>query len=211
MLQYDPRVGNYRKNGKLVSRSEVRKLVQLEQKNLLLELQREVRRYQLNSINLSQFQLNANRLLKESNLRMGLLAIGGKNRLQGDFKNQWLGLLGNGIKEAYKSIQTSIQRILRGDLNIAQLNNRMRYLANGVLINFYTAEKAARVNEGFNFGWRSLDPGAASCEKCPLYETGGWVNLEDIVTPGSDCPCGGNCKCILRYKKDYREQDRADN
>jgi len=150
-------------------------------------------------ISLMQLQINSVQLLKAHNIQMALFATGGINQVVS--KPSFYGTIGYRLRELYGLLQSRIVAIAEGRLSPKMLQFRMRQLARYSLVTYNASEKNARLREGFNQGWRSLDPGAKHCNECPNFETPGWVELSDITPAGSNCPCGGFCKCQVRYRR----------
>lgn len=200
MITYDKRIGGFRGDkGRIVSREKVRGIVQSEILRTEGEINKLTNLYIQKKISLIDLQVRSVQLLKTHNIQMGLLAVGGINQVSNKFS--FYGTIGYRLRELYGNLQQRIVAIAEGNISPKMLQFRMRQLARYSLVTYGAVEKNARVNEGFNQGLRSLDPGAKHCRQCPNFETPGWVPIVDIVTPGVDCPCGGFCKCTVRYRR----------
>ncbi|MGL5065324.1 MAG: hypothetical protein ACRC62_35585, partial [Microcoleus sp.] len=93
-----------------------------------------------------------------------------------------------------KSIENS-------ELSEAQIRMRLdQYMKSGKTT-FYNIELKSRIADGFQRGKRLLDRQAKHCPACINHEKREWVNLSDIVAPGTNCQCRSNCRCKLKYSR----------
>jgi hypothetical protein len=201
MVTYDPRVGNYRgEKGRLVSRASIQILVREDAKRKSLEYEKLANQLLKNKLTVDQFQTKLITSAKGATIYQGLFAIGGKDvydqSLRKDqFKSIWQSVLNDQIK----SLDKYTQAFLNGSISSKQFVHRIKRISDRHITAFYASEKEARKEEGFTQAWRSLNPTVEHCGFCPGYATGGWINLSDVISPGSNCPC--SCKCTIRYKK----------
>lgn len=77
---------------------------------------------------------------------------------------------------------------------------RSRLYAQSVRQQYFTSLNIQRAADGY-LGRRYLDPRAEHCPQCPLYVTPGFTSIGSIVGIGEACQCGGNCRCVIIYRK----------
>lgn len=208
-IQYDPRLGAYRGDkGRIIPKSQIERLLRDEQRSLNNDLQRLYRNYQGRGLTILQLQQRSAELIRAKSIELGLLAVGGKAQLnEASYKQQIYGQIGRNVRNGLEALQRNIVAIANGEISPRMAAFRFKQIAASAAIGHYAIEKTAREHEGFNFGARSLEPGAKHCKSCPSYSTDGlFVPIEQIITPGRLCECGGFCKCRVKYKKDYRDQ-----
>jgi flagellar biosynthesis/type III secretory pathway chaperone len=199
MITYDKRAGQFRgSDGKFVKRASVLREIELSKKSLRERLDFLTQQLVNRKISLSEWQNRSMDVIKYANLRMMALASGGKRNLT----NAHYGRLGAKLKPEWQRLKTFAEEIRSGNLTEKQIIARSRLYAQSASTAFYNAELLSKGLEGFKYAKRWLDVGAKHCTQCPNYSTNGlWVSLEQVILPGHECNCRGNCKCQISYKK----------
>lgn len=196
-ITYDRRAGQFRGNdGRFVAKAEILRLVDGEAARLEVRLQGHARLLTSNRITVSEFQTRMAEDIKLSHLRMASFGAGGEKQLT----PRQFGLVGAELKKQYKFLGNFGQDIAAGRLSEKQILARAKLYGRSPAISFYNSERVARVENGFNQAKRLLDPQAAHCAECITYATG-WTDAREVVPPGTNCSCGGRCKCRLLYRR----------
>lgn len=195
-VEYDARVGQYRRNGRFVPRAEVLKELDREVARTEVRLQGVTRKLIAEKIDLPTWQTEFAQEMKRSHVRSALFAAGGKDGMSA----KSYGLLGANLKEQYrKHLDGFAHDLADGKLTAKQALNRSEMYGRSLRQTFFKVEAVTREAEGFLLAKRELDPQAQHCEACIGYATGGWVNISDIVPPGTACQCRGRCRCRIVY------------
>jgi hypothetical protein len=197
-VSYDPRVGQYRRNGKFVSRADVLKALDGEVARTEVRLQAITRKLIAEKIDLPTWETEFAQELKRAHIRSGLFAAGGKDGMT----PAAYGHLGANLKEQYrKHLDRFAHDLADGKLTEKQALIRSKMYGQSVRQTFFKVEAATRETEGFQLAKRELDPQAQHCSSCLQYATNGWTNIADIVPPGTNCQCRGRCRCRIVYWK----------
>lgn len=206
-IGFNKKAGRYidTENNVFVSRASVLDALNTDVQNLSTKLERLQGRLAAGDISLTDFSRLARAEMKPVITRGAALGAGGMDQLQG----RQLGTLGAQAKQAYGSLNKLTKQLANGELTLGQAMDRTRKLSNHALQAFHRAEQISRAEAGFNLGNRALAPGFKHCPSCPAHETGGWVPIQDIIPIGSACECGGNCKCVIRYRREILSDNRG--
>ncbi len=146
-------------------------------------------------ITLQDFQTNMISQLKESHIRMGLLASGGKDGIS---NNGYLGIART-LKQQYKYLNGFAKAISNGELSEKQIIARAGMYARSFLTSYSQAELISRKENGVQYAKRLLDAQADHCDDCIRHERRDWTPIEDIVPRGTNCRCHHNCKCNVVF------------
>lgn len=207
-LSYDRRLGQYRGDkGRIVNRTTVQKELKTFVQKTTREIELLTNKFNRGKISLEYLQISVAQILKDSTINLSLFAIGGKAQLDQFYnKNSFYGKIGNELKKQFESLQKQVLKIESGSYQgkPALLAYRMRQISKLPLVAYYQVEKYSKIEEGYNLAKRLLDPGANHCTKCPLYFTENYIPIAEIVPVGTECYCGGDCKCKVSYLKDFR-------
>lgn len=198
-LKYDQRAGQYRnlETGRFVSRQGVLSEVGKEGDRLKFRLAGHARVLVSGKIDLREFQIRIADDLKASSIRMTGLASGGVKRIQ---RNQYLSI-GRELQDQYRRLAKFGRDIADGKLTEKQIIQRARLYSNASTKVFFDAEKFVKSQTGFNAAKRDLDPQAQHCPSCLSYSTNGrFLPVNQVVAPGANCECRGNCRCRITYR-----------
>ncbi|NEP61457.1 MAG: hypothetical protein F6K31_31650 [Symploca sp. SIO2G7] len=197
-VNYDSRAGQYRRNGRFVSRATVLKEVDKEVARTEVRLQAITRKLIAKKVDLPTWEEEFAIALKEAHIRSALFAAGGKDEM---FPRAY-GHLGANLRTQYRShLDKFAHSLANGDMTAKQALNRSKLYGQSVRQTFFDVERVTREKEGFTLGKRSLDPQAQHCPSCLRYVTDGWVGISDIVAPGTACECRGRCRCRVVYAR----------
>lgn len=197
-IEYDQRTGQYRgSDGRFVGRSRVESLVQGELSRNQ-DLMRDLTTKLIGSdLSLPDWQKAIANQLKDSHIRMGLLASGGKNAITPD----GLESITDSLNTQYQYFNDFSAAIEKGDLSDAQIMARIGQYARSSKTTFYKLELEARLDNGFKRGKRLLDAQSNHCAACIEHQRPEWVDLSDIIAPGLNCDCRMNCRCRVMYSR----------
>lgn len=198
-IRYDPNSGQYRNlsSGRFVGRSQVLKLLDQEVGRTEARLAAHTRLLTQGTINLPEWQIRMAQTLKESHLRMGMFAAGGKERMNPSLT----GATGVQLRKQYQYLDRFAHDIAAGRLTPQQAIARSRLYGKSIKLTFFRVEKLSRKSEGFMVGKRLLDPQAKHCRSCIRHHRPDWVEIDQIVSPGTSCECQNNCRCQVLYAK----------
>jgi len=202
MVVYDSRTGQYRdNNGQFVSRTKLIELIDGEQARLKTILERNAEKYINGQLDLDQWQQKHIQEMKLSSLRMTLLGAGGKDNVTPSH----YGSLGVGIKPEWQNLDNFAMDLIDNKLSPKQIKYRAGLYSQVTSKAFYRSEAITKAKEGFNLAKRFLDPQARHCPECLSYQRSQWTPISEIVPPGTNCSCRGNCRCAIMFKKDYTQ------
>jgi hypothetical protein len=63
------------------------------------------------------------------------------------------------------------------------------------------AQYQQKIDLGFRYVWRRLNPRSEHCKHCPGYATKGYVPIRSVIVPGFRCQCRSRCNCRLIFKR----------
>jgi hypothetical protein len=197
-VSYDKTTGQFRDKGKAVPQSDLDLAIAGEALRLKTELRIKAVALTQGRITFEQWQESTAKGLKDSHIRMAVIASGGKANT---VANSYL-IAGRNLKSEYENLRGFAQDIKEGNLSKAQIVARAQLYSNSIYRTYYETYHFQKVErEGFTLTKRDLDPFAKHCPDCPGHATGGKFRPADQVTPkGVDCACRGNCRCRLTYK-----------
>ena len=197
-IEYDRRSGQYRgPDGRYIGRSRIDALIQNDLAQVQASMRDLTSKLIEDSIDLGTWQQSMADLIKDSHLRMGLLASGGINAVS----SVEYGAIGYEIKKQYQYLEIFSSSIRNGELSIEQVLARVNQYARSGRATFYNLEVRTRKENGFKKGKRLLDAQANHCSKCIAHQRTTWVDLSDIIAPGTNCYCRVNCRCRLEYAR----------
>jgi len=195
---YRPNTGQYHniKSGKFLSRADVLKIINKESRALSTKLKGLADPLLSQNQSVAEFQTALAKELKNSYIQIAMFGSGGKSRIG---PSQY-GAIGQALKEQYKLIDGFGRAIAAGELSTAQISARASSYSRSLKIAFHAAEKATRKGNGFNQAKRNLDSQAVHCEDCISYASLGWVGINKLVLPGTNCECREGCRCNVVYR-----------
>lgn len=213
-MKFDRKNGVYRRdNGQFIRRSELLSVVESSQKTLERKLEENMSRLVRSELarqanpdkwqrskgayRIEDFQRDAKAIVKEGVMQMALLGAGGAESADARI----YGAAGYQLRMAYASIGKLGEKLAAGELTTGQAIDRARRLSLGTRQAFHRAEQLQKARDGFTLAKRTLAPGFKHCNECPALESGGYVPISEIVPVGTACSCGGNCKCLVTFKK----------
>lgn len=197
-IEYDRRAGQYRGlDGRFIGRSRIESLVLQELGATELRMRELTTNLIDGSLLLEDWQTSIASKLKDSHIRLGLLASGGVNATgQKEFLS-----INTEIKKQFDYFNSFSESIGKGDLSVEQILARINQYAKSGRSTFYKLELETRRSDGFKRGRRLLDPQSNHCAACLNHQRIDWVDLSDLIAPGTDCQCRVNCRCRLLYSR----------
>lgn len=198
-IGYNPRAGRYvyTDTKRFVPQAVINNLREQEERRLEVRLQAHTRLLASGKLHLAEWQLRMGESLRDSHLRTMTLAAGGKDRLT----PQHYGAAGYQLRRQFEYLDGFARSLHAGNLTEKQAIARAAMYASSIRVTFGRSEQISRAAEGFAQAMRGLDAGANHCPDCIDHATEGWVSLEAIVTPGTDCSCRQRCRCWVRYRR----------
>lgn len=198
-MEFDPASQQYlQDSGDPVPRADLLAVLNEESAKLRTLVPRLTKSLTEGDIELGEWQAAMIQLLKDSNLRTGMLGAGGEEQMGSE---QW-GMAGFELKDQYAALSGFTKAIEEGVLTADQILSRAALYGGGSRQNFFATERLNKALEGYNFGRRTLDVGAANCPDCINYQSPDWVRIEELIPPGHRCVCRQNCRCRVVYKRD---------
>ncbi len=196
-IVYDRRVGQFRQNGRFVSRVDVLQVVDRETQRTTVQLQGLTRLVSSGKITLPEWQERMADTLKQSHLQMAMMGAGGKVQMT----QQQYGYVGSRLYKEYQAIDQFALDLATGKLTEKQALARTALYARTTALSFHQAEKATKIRDSFE-GRRDLDAAAQHCLPCIGHSTKGlFVPADQIVPTGTDCLCHGYCRCRITWRK----------
>lgn len=200
---FDDRTGRYRdkKSGRFLSKDAV---TTLTTQNLAAE-NKELRGYLAEVIqgerSLIDFSVRAAETVKKAHIQEYLLGRGG---LANAKDSEYLAI-GRSLKDLhYPAIKRFTEDLKTGKLSEAQAYQRLSLILNASKQSYGFGEKQSRLDGGMEWARRYLGI-AEHCPDCVGYASLGVVLAATIIPPATNCQCGGNCKCYLKYAKTREE------
>lgn len=199
-IYFDSKAGRYRDSkGRFVAFARIIGLVNLEQKLLEAKAERLAEELVAGKITPFQFQWAMQREIKPAIIRMAVLGHNGQPMDEA----AW-GAVGQFVRQEYSYLRRFTQQIIAGELTQGQIVARAKLYAGSTKRMYERARKRWHYTNGWNEAKRVLDPNAQHCPECPLYATD-WTDIENIVPVGSNCSCGGRCRCQIIYRKNPKK------
>lgn len=196
-IVYDRRVGQFRQNGRFVSRVDVLQVVDRDVQRTTVQLQGLTRLLSSGKITLPDWQERMADTLKQSHLRMAMMGAGGKAQMT----QQQYGYVGARLYKEYQAIDQFAQDLAASKLTEKQALARTALYARTTALSFHQAEKVTKIRDGFE-GRRDLDALAQHCLPCIGHSTNGlFVPAAEIVPTGTDCLCHGYCRCRITWRR----------
>lgn len=101
------------------------------------------------------------------------------------------------INDNITGLRRATDRIANRELTVKQIGQAGRRRGLSVQQGFSRSELLNNIATRFhNEGMRTLGS-SHPCPDCPLYVTGGYVAIEEIVPIATACVCGLHCKCRI--------------
>lgn len=198
MYQFDPQSHRYRdvESGRFVKYAQVLEVVTSEVNRLEVRLKGHARLLASGKIDIAEFQIRMAQSLKESHLRNAAFGAGGVQQLTPSH----YGKVGAQLKKQYKYLHGFGQDLAEGKLTKEGAIKRAGSYAKSARTSFFEAEFTSRGKVGF-YAKRLLDAQARHCQSCIGYQRLTWTPIQNVIPPGVDCECGGNCRCRLVFRK----------
>ena len=147
------------------------------------------------SINISEWQIQTQALLKNLHVSMGLAANGGlANTSDSD-----LGYIASQIKEQYKFLRSFAKQIKNGSqpLDGTLVSRAALYTESGRSIYEAVVQRAAKA--GGATQEKSILGAADHCDGCVEAASAGWSPIGSLVPIGQR-QCLANCHCTMSYQ-----------
>lgn len=193
---FSPETGRYRDttSGHLVSEATVRRAVDAvadAASDRLADLSARLLRGELK---LSEFQLEAMRVVKTAHVATGIVAHGGTAQMT---PARW-GFLGSRIKAEYGYLRSFAEQIADGTQVLdGRLAARARLYGQASRATFSAAVARDQPNRGY-VSERNILNSRESCDQCRALSALGWVPIGSLPIPGGR-ECVTNCHCRLAY------------
>ena len=201
---YSPRTGRYRDTatGQFLGHFDLQRIIGEESQKLSRKLLRLNQRLDNGKINDAQWQQGFTRLFKRANLQAMTIGAGGQDALE---QNRFNANYFQQTQDAIALVSADTGRVatefLRGRRTRGQLDGWVKYQSQKLHQTFSRAELLTRVSiQGANEARRTLDPNARHCPQCPSYQTQDFIPIEDVISVGAACVCGGRCRCRVQYR-----------
>lgn len=193
---YDSRVGQYRgDDGRFVSREKVLAVVDGEAIGLGVKLQRHVKRAINGEITAIDLAEAMSQDLKLYSIQMAGMARGGIKKItMADY-----GKIGQVQAERNRRLRGFVDALLNGDITEKQALARARQYA-GTIKQVHSMVEHEEMGKFYRYAKRLLNPLAAHCEQCIVYQRLEWTPLNQIVPVGVRCDCRQNCECTIVYR-----------
>lgn len=196
------------KTGRFLSKNQVDSILDTGISNGRNTLQNLAESLSTGKIGLDKFVIQTAQTVKELHIFNAVKSKGGrvdqlsqkeKTVLQARVKQELLG--GKDPKTGDKfGLKFLVKDIMSGSVTDAQLKNRLNMYADSAGLTAEHIRKQDRIENGYKEGFRQLGGTDKHCSECVTFATLGWVKLEDLVMPGSQCSCRSNCKCSIIYR-----------
>jgi len=191
----------YTGSNKTVSSREMYKLIKREQVGIKSDLDSLVTALLSNQISLEQWQKDSALIIKDSHVNAARLGRGGKENTYGI---HYLEVANELRKNQYPAFRKLAEQMTKGELSEAQIRARVASYADSSKISYEKASLTQARDKGEVWARRRLGTCAPHCDQCIEYASRGWVRLQEVVPPGVDCACRGNCCCSVetsRFRK----------
>lgn len=197
-IKYDTKSSSFRGDkGRYISNAEIIRFVESEISRQETRMKGHARLLLSGKINIPELQRRMAQDMKLSSIRMAALGAGGTEGLT----KRHYGKIGADLKKQYKFLAGFGDALAEG-MTDKQVLRRAEMYGRQSAIAFHAAQKITKESEGFKVGKRSLDPQARHCPQCIEYSTDGkWVPIGSIVPRGTNCDCGGRCRCLVVFRK----------
>ncbi len=200
-MRYNTKTGDYTDDrGQKVSKAQILKLTEKEQRILERKLDRTTQNLINNRIDAFEWERQVQQDLKQSHLKMVALGAGGKDNITPRHRGQ----VGAALRQEYNRLFDFRKQIQAGEISDKQMLWRTKSYARSIKQSYYRSEQLTRAQNGATLAKRTLDVNAKHCPECPTYATKGFVPIEQVVPPGVRCSCRGNCKCTVVYRGSAR-------
>ncbi len=176
--------------------AQVLEVVDTEVSRLEVRLKGHARLLTQGKIDIAEFQTRMALSLKESHLRNAAIGAGGVTNLT----PVHYGKVGAGLKKQYKFLHGFGEDLAEGKLTPKQAIRRAGSYAKSAKTSFFEAEFTSRGKVGF-YAKRLLDAQSRHCQSCISYQRLQWTLIQLVTPPGTDCECGGRCRCRLIFRK----------
>jgi hypothetical protein len=201
---YDPILGRYRSiYGGFLSKADINQILATERKRLETRLTRHTEKLLSGALDIGEWERAIAVELKTAAIQSTIFAAGGRGRTT----RRHYGQAGTELKRQYGYLSKFAQAIANGELSEAQILARVKLYSNSMQISYNQSEKTTKRREGRNEASRTLDPTANHCPSCPALATDGFVPIAQVTPVGTNCQCGGNCRCIVTYRFNPRLAD----
>lgn len=194
---YNPASMRYRdrESGRFVAAKDVRAAVDKVIDTESLKIRAVAERLKNGEINLPEWQLQTQALLKSLHVAMALAANGGLQNTS----NSDLGFIGSQVKEQYKYLNRFAVEIKQGKQPLdGTLVSRAALYAQAARSTYEDmVARNARANGCTQE--KSILGAADHCEDCVGEAAKGWSVIGSLI-PVGERQCKGNCRCTFTYK-----------
>jgi hypothetical protein len=192
------------KDGRLVSRREVRPLIDKLTNTVAKDAAKIANRYQSGQINLAQFEIEMRELLKSGHIIASSVGRGGRERMT---LSDWA-KVGNKIKWQNQYLSRFARKIGQGKIAKIATASRARSYASSIYISYANAFQTAQTE--FVAGGGDINPeremlcyleqnSEEGCVECTADAAAGPMPVSEMGELGSRI-CGDFCKCEIIFE-----------
>lgn len=198
-VTYNSKTGRYHSPSKgFLSKSDLEQILNVESTRLATRLERISNRLIAGKLSLAEWERAFYLELKYAAIISVEIGAGGRDQVN---SKQW-GLVGAELKRQKKYLRRFAGQVANGKLSVSQIRARSKLYSTSAIIPFGQSEKIAKTRENFKSAKRDTDPEAQHCIDCPLHSTNGlWLPIRQVTPKGTNCRCGGHCRCRVKYSK----------
>lgn len=194
---YNPASRRYRDrvSGKFVSAKDVRSAVDTIIDKETAKIRSVAQQLVDGSINLAEWQLQTQALLKTLHVSMGLAANGGL----ASTSNSDLGFIASQIKQQYQFLRSFAVQIKNGSQPLdGSLVSRAGLYTQASRSIYENVVQRGAMQSGLSQS-RSVLGLADHCDQCVSEAKRGWVQIGSNISIGQRS-CKQNCRCLLEFK-----------
>lgn len=196
---WDPRVRQYRGgNGRLVSRTVIRQALDEAIDKAREGLAATTRQLQAGAVNLPQWQITVEALLKSIHVMSAAVAAGGwAQATAGDWS-----VAANRIKAAYVQVERLARKLESGEYSPTD-GRLVGWMANLGAWGSGTYERVLRrrdLGTGLVTAERRILHSGRPCLDCLAYHALGWQPPRTLPDIGQDCLCRNFCRCTFERR-----------
>jgi hypothetical protein len=195
-LVYATRQQQYYQGTRALTQVDLQRRVSAESMRNAARMQRRTQQLIDGGLSLDQWQRDMARDIVRSQFRMAQAGAG----TAGNLTPAHLESLRSRIRGELAGLNALADDLANGRISEKMATYRAGRRGSAAGAAFWEAQHVSH-SDGRWEAMRRLQPGADHCSRCPEYSTNGeWRPAESVVAKGVDCPCGGNCLCMVIYR-----------
>lgn len=189
----------YRSNGRKVPDRALYKAVREEVSRIEAKIEKTTEQMLGGRITFIQWQGDVKDHVKAGHVNLARLGRGGK---ENTFAIHYLDVANELRRNQYPRLRGFAQDIADGKLTEGQIRRRAKLYGLSTKGSFEQARLSTKTSgDKVMLGRRLLGACAPHCPSCLRYAGFGWIGLDQIIPPGQQCECGGNCCCSVEIKE----------